>query len=193
MSQASLTILIPTYGRSTLLGRTLESLSNCDIPEGYVETVVIENGPKSGAEAVVRDTAIKYPHLKIRYMHVERANKSHALNEALATMRDELIIFFDDDVRFDPGVIIAYNAAAKNNPRNCFFGGPVSVDQEAPPPSWLSPMLPRSARGMEFDSEQQGNDYLGFNWAAYVHRSEEHTSELQSRGQLVCRRLLEST
>src|SRR5690625_6661368 len=84
-------------------------------------------------------------------------------------MRDELIIFFDDDVRFDPGVIIAYNAAAKNNPRNCFFGGPVSVDQEAPPPSWLSPMLPRSARGMELDSEKQGNDYLGFNWAAYVH------------------------
>lgn len=162
-----LIVIIPTHGRPTLLGRTLESLSKCDIPKGYAETVVIENGPKSGAETVVRDTAIKYPHLKIRYMHVERANKSHALNEAITTVGDSLIVFFDDDVRLEPDTLMAYATAAETQSGASFFGGPVSIDYEQVPPAWLVPLLPRSAQGYElFDRGVMSGEFLGFNWAA---------------------------
>src|SRR5690625_3960415 len=142
-----LTALIPTHGRATLLGRTLASLAECDIPEGYVETVVIENGPKSGAEAVVGDAAVDYPHLNLRYMHVERANKSHALNEALKTIADGLVVFFDDDIRVDPGLLEAYTSAAISRPMRAFFGGAMESDFEVRPPSWLLPLLPASVQG----------------------------------------------
>ena len=79
-------VLIPTHGRATLLGRTLASLAECIIPEGYVETVVIENGGKSGAEDTVAAASSQWPHLNLRYLHVSRANKSHALNVALSGM-----------------------------------------------------------------------------------------------------------
>lgn len=164
-----MTILIPTYGRPTLLGRTLASLGVCRLPKSYTEAIVIENGSRAGAEAVVAEVAEVHPHLKLRYLHVERANKSHALNEALATVGDGLVVFFDDDVRLDPGVLEAYSEAAEHNSEHAFFGGPFGCDYEEAPPGWLLPLLPSSAKGVRFDGRERPDYYLGFNWAAYGH------------------------
>ena len=112
-----LTVLIPTHGRPALLGRTLASLAACRPPAGYAEAVVVENGAQAGAEAVVAEAAAAHPRLRLRYLHVARANKSHALNEALRTVGAGLVVFFDDDVRLDPGVLEAYAAACRAPPR----------------------------------------------------------------------------
>ena len=161
-----LTVLIPTHGRSELLARTLATLGACRLPPTYRETVVIENGPAAGAEGVVASASAVHPALRLRYLHVERANKSHALNEALETVGDGLVVFFDDDVRLDPGVLEAY-AAAAGVERNAFFGGSVRIDYEEEPPHWLVPYMPYSARGFELDSTDRPGEYLGFNWAAF--------------------------
>src|SRR5690625_5258615 len=124
------TILIPTHGRATLLGRTLASLAECSIPEGYVETVVIENGPKSGAEDTVAAASSQWPHLTLRYLHVPLANKNHALNEALNAVGSGLLIFFADDVRIQANALEAYAAAAKGVSGGAYFGGPVAPDFE---------------------------------------------------------------
>lgn len=159
-------VLIPTHGRPTLLGRTLDSLAECELPEGYVETVVVENGVKAGAEIVVQETAIAHPHLHLRYMHVERANKSHALNEALETIDDGLVVFLDDDVRFGESLLITYSRAASARGRGFFFGGPTLSDFEKKPPDWRLNTMPVSVRGW---SPREGEDifFLGFNWAAW--------------------------
>ena len=164
----ALSVLIPTHGRPALLGRTLASLAECIIPEGYVETVVVESGPKSGAEGTVAAASSKWPHLKLRYLHVSRANKSHALNEALKTIADGLVVFFDDDVRMEPGVLEAYAEAATVHPESAFFGGSFGCDYEERPPDWLLPLLPFSARGVQLPTSERPPEYLGFNWAAYV-------------------------
>src|SRR5690625_3949232 len=129
----ALTVLIPTHGRPRLLGRTIASLAACRLPEGYREAVVVENGIRAGAEAVVAEAAAAHPHLRLRYLHVERANKSHALNEALKTIADGLVVFFDDDVRLEPGVLEAYAEAAEAHPEPAFFGGSLGVDYEKRP------------------------------------------------------------
>lgn len=165
-----LTVLIPTHGRPTLLGRTLASLAGCRLPEGYRETVVVENGARAGAEAVVDEAAQAHPHLRLRYLHVAWANKSHALNEALQTVEGGLVVFFDDDVRVAAGVLEAYAEAARLHPNGgAFYGGPVRIDYELHPPAWLIPHLPHSARGYELsDRGTMSDEYLGFNWAAFV-------------------------
>src|SRR5207253_5435800 len=71
-------------------------------------------------------------------------------------------------------------------------------------PNWLAlPLPPREHRGRHWqslrssvDDDTDEGDDLGVphgprGWVHIVDRSEEHTSELQSRGHLVCRLLLE--
>ena len=170
----NLTVLLPTHGRPTLLRRTLDSLAACRLPAGYREAVVVENGPRAGAEAVVAEAAEVHPHLCLRYMHVVRANKSHALSEALKTVEGGLVVFLDDDVRLEPGVLAAYAEAAGAHPERAFFGGPTESDFEARPPDWLLPFFPRSVRGSRPENGHL-EEFLGFNWAAY-------TSDLAAAG-----------
>jgi GT2 family glycosyltransferase len=168
----SFVVAIATSGRSTLLGRTLESLADCALPHGYGETVIVENGPRDGAETIVRSAPRR---LNARYLHVPRPNKSAALNAVLETIDDGLVFFTDDDVRFAPATLCAYASTANRTGPGHFFGGPTGVDYETPPPNWLREFLPISATGWEpKPHEQSGNEpigatmkYLGFNWAAF--------------------------
>ena len=161
-------VLIPTYGRAPLLARTLASLAECALPASYAETVVVENGPQAGAEAICQQADAR---LKVRYLHVEKANKSHALNEALKTLpEDAFVVFFDDDVRFAPEVLTAYAEAAEREGPGHFFGGPVSVDYEERPPDHIRALLPASAKGWRLKSEADlaHVTFLGANWAIFL-------------------------
>ena len=158
----SLSVLIPTHGRPRLLERTLESVARCTLPDGYEELVVIENGSRAGTEKLVEDLPER---LNARYMHRERANKSYALNQALETIKDGLVVFFDDDVRVFPETIMHYARAAKKYGRGHFFGGSVKVDRQSNPPDWLNPSLPESVKGYTASNKRKW--YLGFNWASY--------------------------
>jgi len=160
----SLSVLIPTHSRPRLLERTLDSVARCTLPDGYEELVVIENGSRAGAERLVEDLPKE---LNARYMHRERGNKSYALNEALYTIDDGLVVFFDDDVRVSAGVLVAYAEAARSQGRGVFFGGPVKVDRKAEPPDWLTPLFPHSVRGYDLETSRMGDKYIGFNWAAF--------------------------
>lgn len=164
MESPPLTVLIPTHGRPTLLERTLDSLAQCLLPGNYVELVVIENGSRAGAKELVRSLPDR---LNARYMHRSRGNKSYALNEALESIDDGLVVFFDDDVEIQSGTLDAYADAAMEHGRGHFFGGTVQVNREKEPPTWVEPSLPDSARGYVADGSREGKYYLGFNWAAY--------------------------
>src|SRR5690606_15592913 len=86
----------------------------------------------------------------------------------LATIGEGLVVFFDDDVRLDPAVLAHYATAAEGLDGGVFFGGSFGVDYEKPPPQWLLPLLPFSARGMDLKSKDRLWEYLGFNWAAFA-------------------------
>lgn len=167
-SRYPITVLIPTHGRPTLLKRTLASLEACTLPESYHELVIIENGSRDGAEAVVANLPER---LNARYMHRERGNKSYALNEALYTIKDGLLVFFDDDIWVRPQTLKAYAKRASETPRSglAFWGGPFTVRYDASPPQWMVPHLPRSAHGWCLADPFDAFDelFLGFNWAAF--------------------------
>jgi GT2 family glycosyltransferase len=132
--------------------------------------VVVENGSRDGVEDVVGEIATARPDLRLRYMHVEWGNKSHALNEALTTICDELVVFFDDDVRLSPGVLEAYAEAASGVESGLYYGGPFGVDYEERPAEWLTTYLPLSARGASPENGEwvEAGWFLGFNWAAFT-------------------------
>ena len=160
--------LIPTHGRPTLLYRTLSSLAECERPPSYEGCVVVENGPASGAEEVVAAVAEAHPEAGLRYQHVATANKSLALNAAIDRLSDDhLLLFFDDDIRLHPSTIVHYTDAAARSPGR-YYGGPTECDYEAPPPDWLIPSLPMSARGFRPGDADDVSFFPGCNWAAFA-------------------------
>ena len=163
----SLVVLLPTHGRPTLLARTLDTIAACTRPEGYGGCLVVENGTPSGAEVVVSTATEAHPEAGFRYLHHGRANKSAALNAALATVAsDSLCVFFDDDIRVEPSALMAYAEEARRHPgRDVFFGGPFGIDYEDEPPEWVRQLLPWSAKGADAESICRSNMFMGFNWA----------------------------
>ena len=162
-----LAIHIATAQRSELLARTLRSLAECDLPDCYRRTVIIENGPQSGVESVVRAAP---QCLNAHYLHCPQANKSVALNAGLEAANDELIFYTDDDVRLSPVILEAYTAAAEAGPGH-FFGGPMDADYEIAPPDWLRRYLPPSVTGWAWngpDGKRKIPRFLGANWAAFA-------------------------
>ena len=168
MKPPIISVVIATSGRLKLLQRTLKSLVSVNKPSNYGMTLVIENGPKAGAHEIVAQFAEQ---LNAKYLYSDYANKSHALNQALAIVPEQLLFFTDDDVQFSVEVLEKYSKAAANKRGGEFYGGPTGVDYERPPPEWLLEYLPRSAKGFQ-PNELVGpvNDraFLGFNWAAFT-------------------------
>ena len=167
-------IAIATRDRETLLERTLASVGQCRIPEGFKETLVVENGARGRTEHVVNAAP---PSLRAHYMFEAVGNKSRSLNAALAPIRQGLIIFLDDDVRVPPDLLERYAAAGREAGPGRFFGGPVAPDYEEEPPSWVLAYLPASATGWKLEDEPADGTglrtFLGFNWAAFaedIHR-----------------------
>ncbi len=165
--QVPLSIILPTHGRSALLGRTLETVIACDKPAGYEGCVVVENGSRDGAEELVRNLAQRHPNARLRYRYVERANKSEAINVVLRELpSDRFVVFLDDDVCVAREVLVAYASAAVTNPHHAYFGGPSSPEYEVQPPEWIIPLFPPSARGVEIGVHGV-TAVLGYNWAAW--------------------------
>lgn len=157
-------VVIPTCDRPKVLKKTLKSLSNCEIPEIYSGTLIIENGSREGVKKIVSNMKND---MNARYKHHPWGNKSNAINIAICAVRNELVVFFDDDLKIAPDTLVAYAEAAKAHERRVFFGGTVEVEREIEPPSWLKDEhLPISACGYDVE-DSSGDWYPGCNWAAY--------------------------
>lgn len=171
-------VVIATHNRNELLQRTLDSLSQCNLPDCYVGTLVIENGGKFGTDTVVESCS---DDLHAKYLYLEQGNKSAALNFALESIPNQpgvLVYFTDDDVRFESSLLQKLASAAENVPSGEFYVGPMEADYQECPPDWLATYLPTSVRGWNphIDDHQathptriqHGGLGLGCNWAAYV-------------------------
>jgi GT2 family glycosyltransferase len=163
-------VVIAACGQPALLRRTLSSLAECKKPEGYAGVVVAENGPRADLDAVVGEFAAEQ---HFQYLYSEPANKSLALNRALAGIGEALVVFTDDDVQLPAGTLVAYTRAAADRTGGEFYGGPIVPDYEATPPApEVLPLLPRSAAGWRLHAsaktEIKQPEFIGPNFAAFA-------------------------
>src|SRR5207244_2568224 len=117
-----LVVLIAACGQPALLRRTLCSIAECDKPSGYEGLVVVENGSRSGLDAIAAEFG---PQHRVKYLFSEPPNKSLALNRALKDTGEALVVFTDDDVCVPKRTLIAYANAAQNRRGGEFYGGPI--------------------------------------------------------------------
>jgi len=161
-------VVICTHGRCKLIRRTLESLALAHRPQGFESVWVIENGSNSGTKQVCDQLQDRLP---LKYIHLKQKGKSRALQYALDQIKRGLVVFTDDDVRVNEQFFTAYAEAAAREGDGAFFGGPVWIDYQQPPPQWLLPKLPPSVLGWQLDDPTtpiEKASFLGANYGAFV-------------------------
>ena len=136
MRDMQLDVVIPTYNRSTLLARTLESLLAGDQPDGLsVGVLVVDNRSTDDTRALVESYMPKFGG-RLRYLYEAQPGRSHALNAGISASRADFVGMIDDDEQVDRGWL-ATIAAAFQDPATDFIGGPYLPVWGGERPPWV--------------------------------------------------------
>lgn len=169
MQNSRMVVVIATHNRPNLVFNTIKSILSAQIPKSLSFICIVENGPASGVRELVYSMRKTTP-CRLDYRYTPTPNKSSALNIAIESLSDEIVVFFDDDVRISEYCLLRYEEAFLNSGGSKFFGGPFQCDYDKVPPSWLLPHLPKSARGWDPSLGENrvypDMPFIGFNWAA---------------------------
>jgi len=128
------TLALCTYNRSRLLAQALESLCACRRPRGEWELLVIDNNSGDDTRAVAGSFARRLP---LRYLFEPVQGLSAARNRALRECGGDVLLFTDDDVRFDADWLCTYEQAFADQPAAGWFGGRVRPLWPQGKPAWL--------------------------------------------------------
>src|SRR5271168_2431711 len=116
-----ITVAICTFNRAESLRRTLDSLVAMRVPSdlGW-EIVVVNNNSTDHTDDFIGEYVGRLP---VRRELEPRAGKSNALNRAIEVAKGDYIVWIDDDVLVDAGLLTAYAEAFRRWPDAAVFGG----------------------------------------------------------------------
>jgi glycosyltransferase involved in cell wall biosynthesis len=86
-------VVVPTYNRAPMLGRLLGALARCEVPQGGIEVIVVDDGSSDDTRTVVERSGVP----ALRYVRQENAGAAAARNRGWRHARGELVVFTDDD------------------------------------------------------------------------------------------------
>jgi glycosyltransferase involved in cell wall biosynthesis len=129
-------IIIPTYNRSNLIGITLESLLNQTYSKDMFEILVVDNNSSDSTATVVRDWERKSNEL-IKYYFEPRQGSHFARNGVVKYAKGDLLYFTDDDMIADKNLLAELVAIFAKNPQVGSATGRVLPKWEVEPPLWL--------------------------------------------------------
>lgn len=127
-------LAICTYNRAALLGKALESLAACRPPLGVWELLLIDNNSRDDTRAVAE---LFIGRLPLRYVFEPEQGLSAARNRALRECSSNVLLFTDDDLRFDPEWLVEYERTFAEHPEAGWFGGRIRPLWDNGPPRWL--------------------------------------------------------
>jgi glycosyltransferase involved in cell wall biosynthesis len=130
-----ISVCICTYNRSESLQRTLDSLAkqvNADF--GAIELLIIDNNCTDDTHRVVEAFRTILP---VRRVTESRQGLAHARNRAVNEYQSDVLLFTDDDVRFDSHWLATYQDAVRRFPQADYFGGRILPDWRHTKPRWI--------------------------------------------------------
>jgi glycosyltransferase involved in cell wall biosynthesis len=86
-------VVVPTYNRAPVLGRLLDALAACRVPDGGLEVVVVDDGSTDGTADVIAASTLP----GLVYEHQRNAGAAAARNRGWRRARGEIVAFTDDD------------------------------------------------------------------------------------------------
>ena len=134
MPQPTLSIILPTYNRVTLLRNAIAALLRQTAPAGSYEIVVVDNNSSDGTSEAV--AAIGDPRLRV--IREPRQGLSYARNAGLEATSAPIVAFTDDDVEAAPGWVETIVSSLEAHPQADGVGGRVLPAWTRQRPSWLT-------------------------------------------------------
>lgn len=118
-SRLALTVVIPTYRREAVLLETLAYLIALDA--GPTEILVVDQTEVHEPETAQQLLAMR-DRGQIRWLQLELPSIPHAMNRGLLEARENIVLFLDDDIRPEPGLIAAHVSAHEAHPGTLVAG-----------------------------------------------------------------------
>jgi glucosyl-dolichyl phosphate glucuronosyltransferase len=134
-----LTVIIPTYNRAKLLGRTLNSVGQAAVPAGLeIEVIVVNNNSSDETESVVREWEKRFSHFGLKYLFEKEQGRSSAVNAGINQADGDLLAMIDDDIQIQPDWFREIAGIfTKRWDEIDFVGGKVLPIWEIEPPKWV--------------------------------------------------------
>ena len=104
---APLSIVIPTYRRGQVLLDTITWLRDLQVPAA--EILVVDQ-TESHAPEIQQALTDHHREGTIRWLRLSTPSITHAMNSGLAASTQPLVLFLDDDIRPEPGLVAAHVA-----------------------------------------------------------------------------------
>lgn len=115
MSEARLSIIIPTYNRKAILKKAIEAYTRQSAQDEILEILVVDDGSPDGTGDAVAEVAKKSP-LPIRYLRHENSGLAKTRNHGIREARGELILLSDDDIIPSPSSVAEHLAWHRKYP-----------------------------------------------------------------------------
>ncbi|MEK7528786.1 MAG: glycosyltransferase family 2 protein [Patescibacteria group bacterium] len=97
----NLSVVIPTYNRSAILRRCLQSLSTQHMDKGQYEVIVVDDGSDDDTQQMVQQISKNAPY-DLRYFFQKNQGQGVARNFGVEQARGDIVLFLGDDVFPDP-------------------------------------------------------------------------------------------
>lgn len=167
------TVALCTFNRAASLRRTLDSLLALVVPDDVAwELVIVNNNSSDHTDDVIGAYAGRLP---VRREFEPKQGKSNALNRAIDVARGDYIVWIDDDVVVDPGLLTGYARAFRRWPEAAVFGGRIIPRYQVPVEKWVKdsqallggPYAIRDfgAEALKLSAGDENHFPYGANWA----------------------------
>jgi GT2 family glycosyltransferase len=124
-----ISVIVPTFNRREIVARTLATLFAQTFPSASFEIIVVVDGSRDGTAAALKSLK---PSCRLRVIEQENGGPSAARNTGYRSAEADLVLFLDDDMLCDPGLVTAHVAAHKEPGRVVAFGA-LFLSADSPP------------------------------------------------------------
>lgn len=131
-------VVIPTFNRSSLIYKTLDSLLEQDYPKEDFEVIVVDNNSSDNTEEALRAYIDNHRgQVNLQYTKELRQGDGYARNSGAAIARGEYLLFCDDDSLFDTNWISCMAGILDMYPTVAMVGTRILIKWDEQPASWV--------------------------------------------------------
>ncbi len=113
------TVVIATYNRRDIIGRTLDHMANQTYPAAQFEVIVIDDGSPDNTGEVVRARIANVPY-RLKYLVHQNCGPGATQNRGILEAEGEWIVLMADDILPTPEMLQSYATFHHQNPEPQF-------------------------------------------------------------------------
>lgn len=135
-SDIFISVIIPTYNRSEMVGITIESFINQNYPKDKYEIIIVDNNSSDNTPEVIRHWQ-NNSSVPLKYLFEKRQGVHYARNKAFYHSKGDILYYTDDDMIADVNLLKEIVMPFTLNNLVASVTGRVLPKWEENPPQWI--------------------------------------------------------